>query len=83
MKDILLDEFKCDDKLLLEKAFNKHCEVLSYGKAGITNSGLNPMCILAVHFYIQRFSPTLFHPDSDSENESDLESISETEYIPE
>ena len=73
MKETLLEEFKCDDKVLLEKAFNKHCEILSFGKAGITNSGLNPMCILAVHFYIQRFSPTLFDYISDVDTDSDSE----------
>jgi hypothetical protein len=69
-KDLLLKELDIDDTEWMINCFNNHCKMMSTGREYISTSGLSPVCILSVHLYIQRFSPT-FLEESDTESEKD------------
>jgi hypothetical protein len=67
---MLLAELDIDDTEWMINCFNNHCKMMSTGRDHISTSGLSPVCILSIHMYIQRFSPTFFD-ESDSDSETD------------
>ena len=67
-KELLLQELDMDDTEWMRNSFQRHCVMMSTGRDHISTSGLSPVCILSIHMYIQRFSPTFFD-ESDTNTE--------------
>ena len=64
-KQELIDEVNFEDKVLLQRAFAKHCTRLHFNG----DSGLIPYRILALNVYIQRISPTFYNYETESSDD--------------